>query len=153
MATKYNLPQTQTMVTKLKRYQALFVIIDKTVEEIAELNQLQLDLVDYMITATDFNSKAEQSDLDAFDSEITIVENAIADHLSSATAHPKSAIGLGSVDNNKQMPIVGGTFTGAAIGQTNTNYSTAQLRNVVYGTTDPAGAIGTNGTLYVKYKV
>ena len=69
--------------------------------------------------------------------------------LSSDITLDKSDIGLGNVDNAKQMPIAGGTFTGAAIAQTNTNYTTRQLRNVVMSTGDPSG--GSNGDIWIKY--
>jgi len=47
------------------------------------------------------------------------------------------------------MPLVGGTFTGAAIAQTNANYTTRQLRNVISATTAPAG--GANGDVWIRY--
>ena len=62
----------------------------------------------------------------------------------------KSQVGLGSVDNVKQMPIAGGTFTGAALAQNNINYTTAQVRNVILSTADPTG--GGNGDIWIKYK-
>ena len=62
----------------------------------------------------------------------------------------KSDVGLGNVDNVKQMPIAGGTFTGAAVAQTNTSYTTAQLRNVVMSPAEPSG--GNNGDIWIKYE-
>ncbi len=44
----------------------------------------------------------------------------------------------------------GGTMTGALIAQTNTNYTTAQMRNVIISTADPSG--GNNGDIWLKYK-
>lgn len=67
----------------------------------------------------------------------------------SSHTHTPSAVGLGNVDNVKQMPIAGGTFTGAAVAQTNTSYTTRQLRNVVMSTSDPSG--GSNGDIWIKY--
>ena len=61
----------------------------------------------------------------------------------------KGSVGLGNVDNLKQMPIAGGTFTGAAIAQANTNYTTAQLRNIIISTANPSG--GGNGDVWIKY--
>ena len=43
----------------------------------------------------------------------------------------------------------GGTMTGALIAQNNTNYTTAQVRNVIISTADPSG--GSNGMLWIKY--
>ena len=47
------------------------------------------------------------------------------------------------------MPVSGGTFTGAAIAQTNANYATRQLRNIVESAGDPSG--GSNGDVWLKY--
>ena len=61
----------------------------------------------------------------------------------------KSDVGLGNVDNVKQMPIAGGTFTGVATAQSNTSYTTRQIRNFVLSTSDPSG--GSNGDVWIKY--
>jgi hypothetical protein len=61
----------------------------------------------------------------------------------------KSDVGLGNVDNVKQMPIAGGTFTGIATAQSNTSYTTAQVRNIILSTSDPSG--GNNGDIWIKY--
>jgi len=70
------------------------------------------------------------------------------------TSNPHSVtaaqVGLGNVDNVKQMPIAGGTFTGVAVAQTNTSYTTRQLRNVILSTEDPSG--GSNGDIWIKYE-
>ena len=44
----------------------------------------------------------------------------------------------------------GGTMTGALVAQTNTNYTTAQMRNVIISTADPSG--GNNGDIWLKYE-
>ena len=67
-----------------------------------------------------------------------------------AHTHTKSEVGLSNVDNTKQMPISGGTFTGVAVAQTNTSYTTRQLRNVIMSTANPSG--GSNGDIWIKYK-
>jgi hypothetical protein len=61
----------------------------------------------------------------------------------------KTDVGLGNVDDVKQMPIAGGTFTGITVAQTNTSYTTRQLRNVILSTDDPSG--GENGDIWIKY--
>ena len=47
------------------------------------------------------------------------------------------------------MPISGGTFTGKAYAQNNTDYTTGQLRNVFVSTSNPDG--GGNGDVWIKY--
>lgn len=66
-----------------------------------------------------------------------------------AQATTAADVGLGNVANVAQMPLAGGTFTGPAVAQTNTAYTTAQLRNVILSTADPSG--GNNGDIWVKY--
>ena len=63
----------------------------------------------------------------------------------------KTDVGLGNVDNVKQMPIAGGTFTGVAKAQTNTSYTTAQLRNVIFSTTDASTESMSDGNIWIKY--
>lgn len=61
----------------------------------------------------------------------------------------KAQIGLSNVDDVKQMPIAGGTYTGIAKALPNTSYTVAQLRNVILSTGDPIG--GSNGDIWIKY--
>ena len=70
-------------------------------------------------------------------SDITGLEDALAGKAPSSHSH------------SDYMPIAGGTFTGAAIAQTNTSYTTGQLRNVVMSTANPSG--GSNGDIWIKY--
>lgn len=62
----------------------------------------------------------------------------------------KTDVGLGAVENVKQMPINGGTFLGLSHAQANTSYTVAQLRNVILSDGDPVG--GNNGDIWIKYK-
>ena len=80
------------------------------------------------------------------------VADLVSTHTESANPHgtTKADVGLGNVDNVKQMPIAGGTFTGVAVAQTNTSYTTRQLRNVILSTEDPSG--GSNGDIWIKYE-
>jgi len=58
---------------------------------------------------------------------------------------------LNNVTNDKQMPIAGGTFTGVVKAQANTNYTTAQLRNVILSTDDAELSSMNNGDIWIKY--
>jgi hypothetical protein len=48
------------------------------------------------------------------------------------------------------MPKSGGTFTGIVTAQSNTSYTTPQIRNIVLSTSDPSG--GNNGEIWIKYQ-
>ena len=49
-----------------------------------------------------------------------------------------------------KAPVNSPTFTGTAKATGNTNYTTAQLRNITISTADPSG--GSNGDIWIKYK-
>lgn len=48
-----------------------------------------------------------------------------------------------------KLDKTGGTMLGALIAQANTNYATAQVRNVIISPNDPSG--GNNGDIWIKY--
>lgn len=51
---------------------------------------------------------------------------------------------------NTKAPLASPTFTGTAKATGNTNYTTAQLRNITISTSNPSG--GNNGDIWIKYK-
>lgn len=77
-------------------------------------------------------------------------DSKLAEKSNTGHGHSSSEAGLGNVDNVKQMPLSGSTFTGQAKAQNNTAYGTFQLRNIGAGTGTPSG--GGNGDVYIKYK-
>lgn len=48
-----------------------------------------------------------------------------------------------------KLDKAGGTMLGALIAQSNTNYATAQVRNIIISPNDPSG--GNNGDIWIKY--
>ena len=50
---------------------------------------------------------------------------------------------------NGKVSKTGGTMTGALVAQNNTNYSVAQVRNIIISTSDPSG--GNSGDIWIKY--
>lgn len=55
-----------------------------------------------------------------------------------------------AVAGTDYLPPSGGTLTGPLVAQTNTSYTTAQMRNVIISTADPTG--GNNGDIWLKYE-
>ena len=53
------------------------------------------------------------------------------------------------IDINSKVSKSGDTMTGALIAQNNTNYSVAQVRNIIISTSDPSG--GNSGDIWIKY--
>ena len=50
---------------------------------------------------------------------------------------------------NGKVSKFGDTMTGALVAQNNTNYSVAQVRNIIISTSDPSG--GNSGDIWIKY--
>ena len=50
---------------------------------------------------------------------------------------------------NGKISKSGDTMTGPLVAQNNTNYSVAQVRNIIISTSDPSG--GNNGDIWIKY--
>ena len=85
-----------------------------------------------------------------------VVDNKLEAHKSD-TSNPhavtKAQVGLTKVDNVKQMPITGGTFTGVAKARNNTSYTTAQLRNVIaVSSGTDISKLGNNGDIIIVYE-
>lgn len=68
-----------------------------------------------------------------------------------AASYFATATGLSDVQSalGGKLNISGGTMAGALIAQANTNYTTAQVRNVIISPNDPSG--GNNGDIWIKY--
>jgi hypothetical protein len=79
-----------------------------------------------------------------------IVELATAAETTTGTSdtlavHPK---GL-KVELDKKLALAGGTMTGALVADNNTDYTTAQARNITLSTGDASG--GDTGDVWIKY--
>lgn len=70
-------------------------------------------------------------------------------HADSSTLH-LSTSDRDTLDN--ALPKSGGTMTGALVAQTNTNYTTRQVRNVIISTSEPTSSDGQNGDIWIVYE-
>lgn len=52
---------------------------------------------------------------------------------------------------NNKLDKSGGTLTGPLVAQSNTNYTTKQVRNVILSTSEPTSSDGANGDIWIKY--
>lgn len=52
---------------------------------------------------------------------------------------------------NDALPKSGGTLTGIVAAQSNTDYTTKQIRNVILSTSEPTSSDGANGDIWIKY--
>jgi len=51
-----------------------------------------------------------------------------------------------------KMPISGGTFTGIVTANSNTSYTTKQIRNIILSTEDADAEDMENGDIWIKYE-
>ena len=75
----------------------------------------------------------------------------VASYFATATGLASAEENIASVQSalSGKLNISGGTMTGALIAQANTNYTTAQVRNIIISPNDPSG--GNNGDIWIKY--
>ena len=52
---------------------------------------------------------------------------------------------------NDALPKSGGTLTGIVTAQSNADYTTKQIRNVILSTSEPTSSDGANGDIWIKY--
>ena len=93
-------------------------------------------------------------------SEFVLKTDVVNNLTSTATNVPLSAA-QGKALNDKittttetasnAMPKSGGTLTGPLVAQSNTNYTTKQVRNVILSTSEPTSSDGANGDIWIKY--
>lgn len=59
--------------------------------------------------------------------------------------------GWSTEDLTTYVPTAGATMTGPLIAQSNTNYTTAQVRNIIMSTSAPTASDGNNGDIWIQY--
>ena len=79
---------------------------------------------------------------------LTPIETTIPINADTLQGHEASYFATQSSVNGK-VSKSGDTMTGALIAQNNTNYSVAQVRNIIISTSDPSG--GNSGDIWIKY--
>ena len=109
---------------------------------------------------------------DKIDSQMKANENAAATAKAAADSAQSTADSAQSTANSAQstansaqstantakntadaaLPKAGGTMTGKLVAQSNTDYTTKQVRNVVCSTVEPTSSDGANGDLWAVYE-
>lgn len=97
----------------------------------------------YFATASELSTinTTLNSGLSAIDTQVS--------ELNSGLSTANSNISALQTAMNDKVDKSGGTLEGALVAQRNTNYATAQVRNVIISTADPSG--GSNGDIWIKY--
>lgn len=91
---------------------------------------------------------ATASGLSATDTQVATNTNNI-DTLTSGLSTANNNISALQTAMANKLDKSGGTMTGALVAQDNTDYTTAQVRNIIISTAEPSG--GSNGMLWIKY--
>lgn len=76
----------------------------------------------------------------------------VVDSLTSTDATKPLSAKQGKALQDTKAPLASPTFTGTPKVSANTNYTTAQIRNVIFSTADPTASDGNNGDIWIKYK-
>lgn len=97
----------------------------------------------YFATASELSTinTTLNSSLSAIDTQVS--------ELNSGLSTANSNISALQTAMNDKVDKSGGTLEGALVAQRNTNYATAQVRNVIISTADPSG--GSNGDIWIRY--
>lgn len=97
----------------------------------------------YFATASELSTinTTLNSGLSAIDTQVS--------ELNSGLSTANSNISTLQTAMNDKVDKSGGTLEGALVAQRNTNYATAQVRNVIISTADPSG--GSNGDIWIRY--
>jgi hypothetical protein len=76
---------------------------------------------------------------------------AVATTVDDGLMSSEDKVKLDTLDPSASMPIGGGTFTGPAVAQNNTSYTTKQIRNIVFSVNEPLSTDGDNGDVWIVY--
>ena len=88
---------------------------------------------------------------DKIDSQMKANANAAATAKSTADS-AQSTANTAKNTADAALPKSGGTMTGKLVAQSNTDYTTKQVRNVVCSTAEPTSSDGANGDLWAVYE-
>ena len=91
----------------------------------------------------------------ATEADVSALETVVDGNTDDITANAQNISTLQSNISTLQSSVngkvskSGDTMTGALVAQNNTNYSVAQVRNIIISTSDPSG--GKSGDIWIKY--
>lgn len=85
---------------------------------------------------------AKQSDVNTINSQVSTNTSDIATL--------QSGLSTANANIANKLDKSGGTMTGALVAQSNTNYTTAQVRNVIISPNEPSG--GNDGDIWIQYE-
>lgn len=112
-------------------------------ETILQADQVQVNIVQHGLVTQEICEQVAQSAAAGVQTNLTA-------HMTDSSAHSALIATRAPVGHTHVAgQITSGTFAGQVIAQANTNYTTAQVRNISMSTSDPSG--GNNGEIWFKY--
>lgn len=111
---------------------------------------LKTDIVNNL-TSTATNAPLSANMGKSLNEKITTNEGTVNTLSSDVSTLKTNASTLTTTVGNK-LDKSGGTLTGALVAQSNTNYTTRQVRNVIMSTAEPTASDGQNGDIWIVYE-
>ena len=91
---------------------------------------------------------ATTSDMSALQTNVSTLQTNVSTNTSNIATNTGNITSLQTSVSSK-VSKSGDTMTGELIAQNNTNYSVAQVRNIIISTSDPSG--GNSGDIWIKF--
>ena len=91
---------------------------------------------------------ATTSDMSALRTNVSTLQTNVSTNTSNIATNTGNITSLQTSVSSK-VSKNGDTMAGALVAQNNTNYSVAQVRNIIISTSDPSG--GNSGDIWIKY--
>lgn len=110
---------------------------------------LKEDIVDNL-TSTATNAPLSANMGKNLNDKITTTNGTVGT-LNSEVSTLKTNVNTLNTTVGNKLDKSGGTLTGVLVAQTNVNYTTRQVRNVIMSTADPTASDGQDGDLWIKY--
>lgn len=105
-----------------------------------------------------------QSAVNGHTTSIELLDSNVESLKKTARSHGTAIANLGTGLENLQKEVTvfnqsigtkldksGGTMTGKLIAQSNTDYTIAQVRNIIISTEEPSTDVGSNGDIWIRY--
>ena len=125
-----------------------------SLQQTANDNSTTLSLLSSTVDDHSTSISTLKKSVSGYDTSIRNLQNTISGYSSKFsqldTNDEAFAQAIGQLSNGK-LDKSGGEMTGQLVAYNNTEYATAQLRNVIISTADPGATDGANGMIWIKY--
>ena len=116
------------------------------ISELAASKDLASDTVDGLMSTSD------KTILARLNTE-AVLKSTVKDALSDTSTDLPLSANQGYILNTNKVNKSGDTLTGPLVANSNTNYTTKQVRNIIISTANPTSTDGANGDIFIKYTV